>query len=97
MNGRICYRYYPKMVGILLSCFTEHWDSTHFMLQRMVYRTFQLIEIYVKLSYVNIMQQFTSYAFTDGIKTLKLNLRGPFCHCLTFITDIDVLFLQGKQ
>ena len=29
--------YYLKMVGILLSCSTEHWDGAHFMSRPMVY------------------------------------------------------------
>ena len=58
--------------------------------------TFQLIEMYVKLPYANIMQQFTSYAFTEGIKTLKLNLCCSFCNCLTFTANINV-FLQEKR
>ena len=81
------------MVGILLP-FLQNTEMVFILCYiQWCTATFQLIEIYVKLPYVNIHEQCPrrSYLNPQSQHTLLI------CHYLTFTANINVLLLQGKQ
>ena len=84
------WQYYCRVLHytetVLITCYSR-WGTT----------ILQLIEMYVKMPHVNIIQQYTSCAFTEGFKTFKLNSHCSFCHCLIFTISINVLFLIEKN